>query len=92
MSTFVELYSVLLGFVNFQLYHNLNLVYPPKLSGYGVKEKIDELTDEGIFVAERISALNIPLVTTGGQQEEDPNIDQFPVVNTLSIYILFFRL
>ncbi|KAI8816476.1 Pescadillo N-terminus-domain-containing protein [Fimicolochytrium jonesii] len=31
MSTFLELYETLLGFVNFKLYRELNLVYPPKL-------------------------------------------------------------
>uniref|UniRef100_A0A3B3B9Z8 Pescadillo homolog n=1 Tax=Oryzias melastigma TaxID=30732 RepID=A0A3B3B9Z8_ORYME len=30
MATFTELYTTLLGFVNFRLYHSLNLVYPPK--------------------------------------------------------------
>lgn len=31
MATFTELYTTLLGFVNFRLYHSLNLVYPPKV-------------------------------------------------------------
>uniref|UniRef100_A0A3Q2CUV8 Pescadillo homolog n=1 Tax=Cyprinodon variegatus TaxID=28743 RepID=A0A3Q2CUV8_CYPVA len=30
MATFTELYTTLLGFVNFRLYQSLNLVYPPK--------------------------------------------------------------
>uniref|UniRef100_A0A3Q1J5R3 Pescadillo homolog n=1 Tax=Anabas testudineus TaxID=64144 RepID=A0A3Q1J5R3_ANATE len=30
MATFTELYTTLLGFVNFRLYHSLNLLYPPK--------------------------------------------------------------
>ncbi|CAG2066957.1 unnamed protein product, partial [Timema podura] len=34
MSTFVEFYTVLLGFVNFRLYHSLNLYYPPKFPNY----------------------------------------------------------
>lgn len=32
MATFTELYTTLLGFVNFRLYQTLNLVYPPKVS------------------------------------------------------------
>ncbi|KAI9017114.1 Pescadillo N-terminus-domain-containing protein [Gaertneriomyces semiglobifer] len=31
MTTFLELYETLLGFVNFKLYSDLNLVYPPKI-------------------------------------------------------------
>ena len=31
MSIFVEFYTTMLGFVNFRLYHNLNLIYPPTL-------------------------------------------------------------
>lgn len=32
MLTFLEFYSALLGFVNFNLYHSLNLKYPPQVS------------------------------------------------------------
>ena len=32
MSTFVEFYSILLGFVNYKSYIDLGLIYPPKLS------------------------------------------------------------
>lgn len=35
MSTFVEFYIVMLGFVNFRLYNTLNLFYPPKLTTGG---------------------------------------------------------
>ncbi|KAJ1648974.1 mRNA-binding ribosome synthesis protein nop7 [Dispira simplex] len=32
MATFLEFYETLMGFVNFQLYHDLNLAYPPKFN------------------------------------------------------------
>lgn len=35
MSTFVEFYIVMLGFVNYRLYHSLNLYYPPKFTSSG---------------------------------------------------------
>lgn len=35
MSIFVEFYIVMLGFVNYRLYHSLNLYYPPKLTTNG---------------------------------------------------------
>ncbi|KAJ3133442.1 mRNA-binding ribosome synthesis protein nop7 [Geranomyces variabilis] len=38
MSTFLELYETLIGFVNFKLYSELNIVYPPK---------VDEERDSG---------------------------------------------
>ena len=31
MSIFVEFYTTMLGFVNYRLYHNLNVMYPPTL-------------------------------------------------------------
>ena len=31
MSIFVEFYTTMLGFVNYRLYHNLNVIYPPTL-------------------------------------------------------------
>lgn len=34
MATFTEVYTTLLGFVNFRLYHSLNLTYPPKVYLY----------------------------------------------------------
>ncbi|XP_026758019.2 pescadillo homolog [Galleria mellonella] len=79
MSTFVEFYITMLGFVNFKLYHSLNLVYPPKLtSGFSSKSDKD-LIDERAYVSERIAAMNIPLVKLSGvgETEEVPEIDIF---------------
>ncbi|KAL6264865.1 hypothetical protein P5V15_005077 [Pogonomyrmex californicus] len=78
MSTFVEFYIVMLGFVNYRLYHTLNLHYPPKLTNSGNIEKT--LVDEEAFVSERISALNVSLVNLDSslpEVEDDIELDQF---------------
>ncbi|KAI8434784.1 hypothetical protein MSG28_003297 [Choristoneura fumiferana] len=79
MSTFVEFYTNLLGFVNFKLYHSLNLVYPPKLTrGLSLNSEKD-LIDEKAYVAERIAAMNLSLARIAGSNdaEELPEIDIF---------------
>jgi pescadillo protein len=45
MSIFVEFYTTMLGFVNFRLYHNLNLQYPPSLSGT-VRDHMPDQVDQ----------------------------------------------
>ncbi|XP_050668019.1 pescadillo homolog [Leptidea sinapis] len=79
MSTFVEFYITMLGFVNFKLYNSLNLVYPPKLTA-GFSSKSDkELVDEQAYVAERIAAMNLSVARIKGanEAEELPEIDIF---------------
>ena len=34
MSTFVEFYTTMMGFINYKLYSTINLFYPPKVSLY----------------------------------------------------------
>ena len=34
MATFLEFYTTLLGFVNYRLYTDLGLIYPPKVTGF----------------------------------------------------------
>ncbi|XP_043498487.1 pescadillo homolog isoform X1 [Polistes fuscatus] len=79
MSIFVEFYVVMLGFVNYRLYHSLNLFYPPQFNNTGQCEK--NLVDEEAFVSERISALNVPLKaldpTIQSIDDEEIEIDQF---------------
>lgn len=79
MSTFVEFYTMMLGFVNFKLYHSLNIVYPPKLPAGFSAEKDKDLIDERAYVAERIAAMNITLARIEGANaaEEAPEIDIF---------------
>ncbi|XP_043524747.1 pescadillo homolog isoform X2 [Frieseomelitta varia] len=79
MSIFVEFYIMMLGFVNFRLYHTLNLYYPPKLTTHDNSEKI--LVDEETYVSERIAALNVPLInldsTLQNTEDEELEMDQF---------------
>ncbi|XP_014254746.1 pescadillo homolog [Cimex lectularius] len=80
MSTFVQFYVVLLGFVNFRLYHLLNLYYPPKI--HQIKDmEGEELVDKAVLESERIAALNIPICTAKDTvEEEDANLDAFELV------------
>lgn len=79
MSIFVEFYTIMLGFVNFRLYHSLNLYYPPKFSNIpSLSDHEKELVDEDTFVAERVAALNLPLTKIStGDAEEETDIDKF---------------
>nr|CAD7405328.1 unnamed protein product [Timema poppensis] len=89
MSTFVEFYTVVLGFVNFRLYHSLNLYYPPKFPNYSDDIEKD-LADEEVYVAERIAALNVSLIRTKeeDQEEEDNAVDEFPDANFLNSLVI----
>ncbi|XP_075969785.1 pescadillo homolog [Anticarsia gemmatalis] len=79
MSTFVEFYTMMLGFVNFKLYHSLNLVYPPKLTAAFSADAEKDLIDEQAYVSERIAAMNMSLARVAGANdaEELPEMDIF---------------
>lgn len=79
MSIFVEFYTIMLGFVNFRLYHSLNLYYPPKFSALTSPEQEEKnLIDEEAFVSERVAALNFPLSKMSADEaEEEVEIDKF---------------
>uniref|UniRef100_A0A3B4YY99 Pescadillo homolog n=1 Tax=Seriola lalandi dorsalis TaxID=1841481 RepID=A0A3B4YY99_SERLL len=71
MATFTELYTTLLGFVNFRLYHSLNLLYPPKVS-WTLK------MSQGLF--SKLSALSASLSrVVSSAEEEEAELDQFPI-------------
>merc|ERR1712242_403704 len=74
MSTFVEFYATMLGFVNFRLYNGINLTYPPKLTAIPEKEHMDE----GVRGQEdqRVFALNQSLHRTV-LSDENVEIDNF---------------
>lgn len=77
MSIFVEFYTIMLGFVNFRLYHSLNLTYPPQFPKQIGQDDSSELSTEHEFVSERIAALNIDLLKTDptAQDEEEEELD-----------------
>ncbi|KAK0155044.1 Pescadillo [Merluccius polli] len=84
MATFTEMYTTLLGFINFRLYHSLNLVYPPKLDNkaeLGLKAENDEdyaLDSESYM--EKLSALSASLSrVVSSVDEEEAELDHFPV-------------
>lgn len=77
MRLFTEFYICLLGFVNYRLYHTLNLHYPPKLT-VG-EEEVEEVQNksrrsdnelEQILVSERIACLNVDLKRTKEDEED----------------------
>lgn len=83
MATFTELYTTLLGFVNFRLYQTLNLVYPPKLDGQGeisLKAEFEEdYALESESYTEKLSALSASLARmVASVEEEEAEMDHFP--------------
>lgn len=74
MSIFVEFYTIMLGFVNFRLYHSINLAYPPQFPTGVLNDSDESLKDEASFVSDRIAALNFQLMRTDKvQEDEDEN-------------------
>ncbi|XP_055681137.1 pescadillo homolog [Lutzomyia longipalpis] len=75
MSIFVEFYTIMLGFVNFRLYHGLNLQYPPQIPSSVTEISEESSRNENQFVSERIAALNVDILkmsssTTEAAEEE----------------------
>jgi len=74
MLSFLELYTTVLGFVNFKLYSNLNLIYPPKALEDVFSEKSSIYYGDDIY-RERLESLNIKLAEVQ-KLEEDEEIDE----------------
>jgi len=80
MSIFVEFYTTMLGFVNFRLYHNLNLIYPPALitsvasnmMKFGKDDTSKEHNEEDSKTDERIKRL---------EQEDESSKDRVAALN-----------
>jgi len=72
MTIFVEFYTTMMGFVLFRLYHNLNLQYPPSLSGVIQDNSTENETDvaDDEVQRERVAALNLCLARTVVEDEE----------------------
>ncbi|XP_037114747.1 pescadillo [Syngnathus acus] len=84
MATFTEFYTTLLGFINFRLYHSLNLVYPPKLDSKSEQELKDTNEDDYALDSEsyleKLSALSSSLArVVSSAEEEEAQVDHFPV-------------
>uniref|UniRef100_A0A8C0VRL0 Pescadillo homolog n=1 Tax=Cyanistes caeruleus TaxID=156563 RepID=A0A8C0VRL0_CYACU len=84
MATFTEFYTTLLGFVNFRLYHSLNLQYPPKIDSQAEDElkpaEGKEYAMDSESYLERLSALSASLARVVAPTHEDEvEIDEFPV-------------
>uniref|UniRef100_A0A1A8VIZ3 Pescadillo homolog n=1 Tax=Nothobranchius furzeri TaxID=105023 RepID=A0A1A8VIZ3_NOTFU len=83
MATFTELYTTLLGFINFKLYHSLNLVYPPKMDIKAESELKEEFEEDYAMnsesYTEKLSALSGSLArVVSTEEEEEAKLDQFP--------------
>ncbi|XP_059482472.1 pescadillo homolog [Neocloeon triangulifer] len=85
MASFVEFYTVMLGFINFKLYHSLNLYYPPKFPASSKDAESKILVDQEAFVSERIAALNLNLLKSDGTSneyvEEEFEMDDIPLID-----------
>eukprot|EP00795_Rhopilema_esculentum_P015350 gene15350-6582_t len=77
MLTFLEFYTTLLGFINFHLYHSMNIHYPPKLV---VNPNLAEDTgfcDDVEMEDEKLAALTNTLATLAQDHEDEATIDEF---------------
>ena len=84
MSTFVEFYSIFLGFVNYKSYQDIGLIYPPKLSiSQDQSDKADKL-DAGDLDDEYLASLNCDFVKLDESSIDEPARDDFPVVSVNS--------
>jgi len=72
MSIFVEFYTTMLGFINFRLFHSLNLAYPPAIPGLD--------SSLGSEMDERVYGLNTALKRTI-IQEDATELDNIPITD-----------
>ncbi|XP_053961754.1 pescadillo homolog [Anastrepha ludens] len=71
MSIFVEFYTIMLGFVNYRLYHSAGYAYPPRFHGDVIADSEDNFKDELTYWSDRIAALNSDLVSTEHEADEE---------------------
>ena len=70
MLSFLEIYTTVIGFVNYKLYSNLNLIYPPKPLDGVFSEKSAVYYGDDIY-RERLESLNIKLAEVETPEEEE---------------------
>jgi len=77
MTTFVEFYVTLMGFVNYKLFQSVNLIYPPKVRSSSAE--VPHLCLDAEAEKESIASLNRPLVSSKDDHLDD-NVDgdEFP--------------
>ncbi|CAD6996946.1 unnamed protein product [Ceratitis capitata] len=71
MSIFVEFYTIMLGFVNYRLYHSAGYTYPPEIHYEKQADLEDNYKDELSYVSDRIAALNSDLDSKTNEPEEE---------------------
>ncbi|XP_058054021.1 pescadillo homolog [Anopheles bellator] len=77
MKSFGDFFTVMAGFINYRLYHSINLVYPPQFPHS--LDSDETFASEDAFMNERIAALNADLMRTdgstdGGEQQDEPEM------------------
>lgn len=70
---FVKFFCTSLGFVNFKLYQNLNLYYPPQLTFKSIQRTKNSSRKDDFHLT--IESLNIPLMREFVEVEEEVNCD-----------------
>jgi len=80
MSTFVEFYSIMLGFVNFKAYQDIGLIYPPKLSisENAADDSIEDRMDQRDMNDEYLASLNCDFLKV---QDDSGHLDEFPLAD-----------
>jgi len=74
MATFLEFYTTLLGFVNYKLYTEFGLYYPPKLT-FSATTSVTKLCSEDEFSDEFLGSLGLPIM----KRPEANTVDKFEV-------------
>jgi len=81
MTTFVEFYVTLMGFVNYKLFQTENLIYPPKVRSSS--KEVPHLCLDAESEKESIASLNHRLVSSKDDHlEENVDGDEFPEMET----------
>ncbi|XP_052871925.1 pescadillo homolog [Anopheles cruzii] len=74
MKSFGDFFTVMAGFINYRLYHSINLVYPPQFPHS--LDSDETFASEDAFMNERIAALNADLMRTDGSTEAGEQLEE----------------